>query len=172
MLCEICEKNPAKIHITQVKDNKKLTLHICHECSQECGIDGASINPAFSIDQFLASGKLVKKESEGGPHTHLTCPSCGLSYGAFKESGRLGCAMCYDSFSTELKPLLQKIQKDIKHVGKTPGKGDVRLILRRNVSDLRIQLKEAVGQENFELAAHLRDQIRNMESQLSHYEEG
>jgi protein-arginine kinase activator protein McsA len=27
-------------------------------------------------------------------------------------------------------------------------------------------------QENFELAAHLRDQIRDMESQLSRYEEG
>lgn len=171
MLCEICEKNPAKIHITQLKDNKKFTLHICHECSQECGIEGAAINPSFSIEQFVSGGKIVKKEGDATPHTHLTCPSCGLSYGAFKESGRLGCALCYDTFSSELKPLLQKIQKDIRHSGKTPGKGDARLILRRNVSDLRIQLKEAVGQENFERAAHLRDQIRQMEGQLSRYGE-
>ena len=171
MLCEICEKNPAKIHITQIKNDTKYTLHICQECSQECGIDGPSINPSFSIEQFQSGGKAAKKESASAPHTHQTCPSCGLSYGAFKESGRLGCALCYDTFSTELKPLLQKIQKDVKHAGKSPGKGDARLVLRRKVSDLRLQLKEAVGQENFELAAQLRDEIRSMEGQLSHYDE-
>lgn len=171
MLCEICEKNPAKIHITQLKDNKKFTLHICPECSQECGIEGASINPSFSIEQFLSGNKISKKESDLLPHTHQTCPSCGLSYGAFKESGRLGCALCYDTFSSELKPLLQKIQKDVKHTGKYPGKGDTRLLIRRNVSDMRLQLKEAVSLENFELAARLRDQIREMEGQLSHFDE-
>ena len=95
---------------------------------------------------------------------------CGLSYGGFKESGRLGCAVCYDTFSTELKPLLQKVQKEIKHTGKVPGKGNLQLVLRRNVSDLRMQLKEAVSRENFETAAKLRDQIRQWENDLSKYE--
>ncbi|MGC9327374.1 MAG: UvrB/UvrC motif-containing protein [Candidatus Hinthialibacter sp.] len=171
MLCEICGKNPAKIHITQLKENKKYMLHICHECSQEYGIEGASINPSFSVEQFVSASKLSKTSEESATKVHQTCPSCGLSYGAFKESGRLGCALCYDTFSSELKPLLRKLQKDIKHVGKTPGKGDARLILRRSISELRLQLKEAVCQENFEMAARLRDQIRDMEGQLSQYEE-
>ncbi len=169
MHCEICKKNPAKIHITQLKNSKKYSIHICHDCSQKCGIEGTSINPSFSIEQFLTGNVPFKKKQDEEFNVHQTCSSCGLSYNAFKESGRLGCALCYDTFSPELKPLLQKVQKEVKHLGKTPGKGDARLVLRRNVSYLRMQLKEAVGQENFELAAKLRDQIRDMEGQLSHY---
>jgi len=170
MICEICKKNPAKIHITQLKDNKKYSIHICHDCSHECGIEGAAINPGFSIEDFLSGGFPGKAETAAEPLTHQTCPVCGLSYGGFKESGRLGCAVCYDTFSTELKPLLQKVQKEIKHTGKVPGKGNLQLVLRRNVSDLRMQLKEAVSRENFETAAKLRDQIRQWENDLSKYE--
>lgn len=173
MICEICKKNSAKIHITQIKNHKKMTIHICHDCSHEFGIDGAGINPSFSIEQFLmGSGMPVKsKEAAVEPMTQQTCPSCGLSYGAFKESGRLGCSQCYNTFAAELKPLLQKIQKEIKHTGKVPGQGNDVLQLRRSVSDLRVRLKEAVSKENFELAAQLRDEIRNMEGQLSQHED-
>jgi protein arginine kinase activator len=170
MICEICKKNSAKIHITQVKNKKKYTIHICHDCSHEYGIDGASINPTFSIEQYLSGTSTDNHVSGVEPLTHETCPSCSLSYGAFKESGRLGCSYCYTSFSNELKPLLQKIQKDLKHVGKSPSSGCDRTQIKRNVTDLRIQLKEAVNKENFELAAQLRDQIRDLESQLSSQE--
>jgi len=166
MFCEICNKNPAKIHITQVKDNQKHTIHICHSCAHEKGLAGPGINTTMSVEQLLSGFEQSQEEMAAAAGTHQTCPSCGLSYGAFKESGRLGCAMCYDTFSEHLQPLLQKVQKDVKHVGKAPHSGDSRLVKRQSITDLRNQLKEAVSHENFELAAKLRDQIYEMEKDL------
>ncbi len=166
MLCDVCKKNPAKIHVTQVKDNKKYSIHICQECAHEKGVAGPAINTSFSVEHLLSGLFQSKATSAGTPVSHETCPSCGLSYSAFKESGRLGCSLCYDTFSEPLKPLLQKVQREMKHIGKTPNKGDTKLTMRRGISDLRLQLKEAVNIENFEAAARLRDQIRTLEKEL------
>ncbi|MBI1390002.1 MAG: hypothetical protein GC154_16295 [bacterium] len=170
MICEICKKKPAKLHITQIKDNQKLSIHICHDCAHENGVAGPSINTAFSIEDIV--GGVLKPQADlveqsRDAELHQTCPECGLSYSAFKESGRLGCASCYEIFTERLRPLLQKVQKDLVHVGKAPRSGDEVSVLKRGISDLRLQLKEAVRQEQFEIAARLRDQIRDMESDLS-----
>ncbi|RJP26866.1 MAG: hypothetical protein C4527_14350 [Candidatus Omnitrophota bacterium] len=167
MICEVCKKKPAKIHVTQIKDKQKVTIHICQDCAHAKGVAGPAINTSFSVEQLLAGFMKTQTSESGEIANQETCPSCGLSYRAFKESGRLGCSLCYDTFSVQLRPLLQKVQKEIRHLGKVPNKGDNRTTMRRSVSDLRLQLKEAVGQENFELAAHLRDQIRQMENQIS-----
>ncbi len=167
MICEVCKKKPAKIHVTQIKDKQKISIHICQDCAHEKGVAGPAINTSFSVEQLLAG--FVKSQATESAEINMqqTCSSCGLSYRAFKESGRLGCSLCYDTFAEQLKPLLQKIQKETRHVGKVPNKGDAQLVLKRNVSDLRLQLKEAVSQENFELAANLRDQIRQMEEEIA-----
>ena len=171
MLCEVCKKNPAKIHVTQVKENKKFTIHICQECAHEKGVAGPAINTAFSVEELLSGFFKTQNGTGMETGTHQTCPSCGLSYGAFKESGRLGCSLCYDTFSESLKPLLQKVQKEVRHIGKIPRKGDAQSALKRNITDLRMQLKEAVSQEHFEKAARLRDQIRRIENELAHIDE-
>lgn len=169
MICEICKKKPAKLHITQVKETAKHTIHICHDCAHDNGIAGPSINTSFSIETYTGvADAAAKPEPSRDEDLHKTCPQCGLSFSAFKESGRLGCATCYEIFSEQLKPLLQKVQKDSQHRGKSPNAGDETQNLKRNISDMRIQLKEAVRQEQFELAARLRDQIREMEGQLTH----
>ncbi len=170
MICEICKKKQAKLHITQVKEGQKLTIHICHDCAQENGVSGPSINTSFSIESHVG-GVSQLKETSAEPtrdeHLNKTCSKCGLSYSAFKESGRLGCSMCYEVFAEQLKPLLQKVQKDVVHKGKAPKTDDQSVAMKRDISDLRLQLKDAVRQEQFELAAQLRDQIRGMEGELS-----
>ena len=100
MFCEICNKNPAKIHITQVKNNQKYTLHICHVCAHEKGVAGPAVNTSFSIEQILSGYQTAPEASAVETQVQSrTCPVCQLSYNAFKESGRLGCPVCYDTFS-------------------------------------------------------------------------
>ncbi len=168
MLCEICKSSPAKIHVTQFKDEEKIAIHLCPECAHEKGLAGPSINTHFSVADLLSG--LIKSSGEEGaaavePVTQLTCPSCGLSFRAFKESGRFGCPACYETFESELMSLLGKIQKGTKHTGKAPSKGKENSPERR-VATLRIRLKEAVRTEDFEEAAKVRDQIREMEAEL------
>ncbi|MGI6456790.1 MAG: UvrB/UvrC motif-containing protein [bacterium] len=154
-----------------MKNNQKYTLHICHVCAHEKGVAGPAVNTSFSIEQILSGYQTAPEASAVETQVQSrTCPVCQLSYNAFKESGRLGCPVCYDTFSEQLKPLLRKIQKEINHIGKIPHLGDQKLVLRRSITDLRSQLKEAVTNEHFELAARLRDQIRDMESELEHIE--
>jgi hypothetical protein len=105
------QKNPAKIHITQVKDNKKLTLHICHECSQECGIDGVSINPAFSIEQFLAGGKLVKKRARGDLILikHVLLADCRMAHS--RKAGGWDARCATTLFPRSSNPCFKKFRK-------------------------------------------------------------
>jgi len=167
MLCEICKKNQAKIHVTQVKDNKKISVHLCQECAHEKGVAGPAINTHFSVADLLA-GLLKGQEDQGtAPDLQKTCVECGLTYNSFKESGRFGCGHCYETFREDLQPLLQKIQKGPRHAGKVPKRHGGNVAVERNIADLRRQLQEAVSDENFEEAARLRDRIREMEERNS-----
>jgi protein arginine kinase activator len=163
MICEICKKNQAKIHVTQIKENKKISIHLCQECAHEKGVAGPAINTHFSVADLLTG--LLKGYEEQAEEQDLqrTCLECGLTYNSFKESGRFGCGECYNTFQQEIEPLLQKIQKQTRHVGKIPRRCGEEILLERNIADLRKRLQDAVNNENFEEAARLRDKIRDME---------
>lgn len=163
MFCEICKKNQAKIHVTQIKDNKRISVHLCQECAHEKGVAGPAINTHFSVADLL-TGLLKGQDEQAGPvDTQRTCMECGLSYGSFKESGRFGCGSCYETFREELRPLLQKIQRGVQHTGKIPRRCGKEVLFERSIADLRRQLEHAVSEENFEEAARLRDRIRELE---------
>jgi protein arginine kinase activator len=170
MLCEICKKNPAKIHVTQIRDGAKTTVHICPDCAHEKGVAGPAINTSFSIEQVLGDQETTANAVAKEARIRLTCQTCGLSYSSFKDSGRLGCAQCYSTFEDDLNPLLLKVQREILHVGKVPSKGNVRFSMKQDIASYKQQLKMAIEKENFEEAARLRDQIREIETQLIHLE--
>src|SRR6185503_16026073 len=93
------------------------------------------------------------------------CPSCELPYAEFRSRGRLGCPQCYDVFRAALEPLLEKIHGQGKHVGKAPGgppAGD--RSREKHLVALRRQLQAAVKDENYELAAKLRDELKKAEA--------
>jgi protein arginine kinase activator len=99
------------------------------------------------------------------PTDGLRCSACGSTLKEFRESGRLGCAQCYESFAAHLRDLLRRLHGSSQHVGEryavpgAAGATDPRLQLL----DLKEQLRRAVEMENFELAAELRDRIRVFE---------
>ena len=35
MLCQICGKNPATVHFTEIHDNTMSEIHVCERCAQE-----------------------------------------------------------------------------------------------------------------------------------------
>jgi protein arginine kinase activator len=159
----VCGKKPAKIHVTQIKNGEKKSVHMCQECAQKQAM-GSAISSGFL-------GDILKQESGAATPDQPTerdletCEGCGQTYRAFKETGRLGCAECYQRFEDMLVPLIRKVQKGETHVGKRP-QGVKEPTLAEKVEDLRVQLRQAVEHEEFEKAAQLRDQIRQMEQDL------
>jgi protein arginine kinase activator len=92
----------------------------------------------------------------------VKCPRCGFAQADFKKSGRLGCPECYKTFAEGLAGLLKTMHKGTRHMGKAPEA----LKLSRETADrlryLQKKLAKAIEAEDFELAANVRDEIKQM----------
>jgi protein arginine kinase activator len=154
-----------EIHLTKVENDTKVTLHLCKQCAQQKGLEtGEAIlkSPLGGFIQAMGKGgaSMLPSTADG-----LRCGACGGTLKDFRESTRLGCAHCYQSFETHLRDLLRRLHGSSQHVGERyvmpggPGEADPRVALL----DLKDQLRRAVENENFELAAELRDRIRVLE---------
>ena len=159
MLCTVCKEKPATVHLTQIVGDKMQKLDLCEDCAKAKGVN----DPAgFALaDLMLGLGAAQEIEQAGGG-AELKCPRCGFSQADFKKSGRLGCPECYKTFAEGLEGLLKTMHKGVRHEGKVPEA----LRANREQSDrlkiLQKKLTKAIEQENFEEAAQLRDQIKQM----------
>jgi len=162
--CDLCGKNPATVHLTEAIQGQTRELHLCQQCAQEKGI-----NPEqdFGLTGLLAGLtdfglKPPAKSSAAGKQP--PCPKCGMTYEDFRKSGRLGCAVCYDTFRRYVVPLLRRIHGSTQHLGKQPvpaaagRKGAA--ASHEMLTQLKERLKAAVAKESYEEAAILRDKIR------------
>ena len=92
------------------------------------------------------------------------CSFCSSSLRDFRSSGRLGCASCYSAFESSLRELLRRVHGASKHSGRVyePPRPDL-LQRASTLVELRDRLRRAIEQEQFELAADIRDRIRVLE---------
>jgi len=164
MLCQICGKNPASVHFTEIHDNKMSEIHVCERCAEEKGMHTPAQQHKFEIADLLANMVDTMTHTEEERVGHVQCPRCGLPYSSFKETGRLGCAECYAAFQFQLRPLLRRIHGDTRHRGKTPKRGPVESSTRQ-IQRLHDELQRAVEREEFERAAGIRDEIRKLEAE-------
>ena len=166
MLCQVCGKNPATVHCTEIHDNKMSEINVCDRCAEERGLQTGSKQGKFDIADLLAGmvdGMTSTEEERVGS---VQCPRCGLLYSAFKETGRLGCAECYAAFQFQLRPLLRRIHGDTRHRGKSPTRDGEGANRSRQIHRLHDELQRAVEREEFEHAASIRDEIKRLETEL------
>ncbi len=157
-LCQCCGKYPATIHFTEIKSDKKRTLHICEACANEQGI--ASGAPVPSGLANLMSSAI--RQAGGG--STLRCPHCGIAFEEFRTKGRFGCPRDYEVFAERLNPLLDKIHGAHRHTGRLPrGRVTVETEWADRLLALRRELQDAVRTESYEDAARIRDAIRELE---------
>ena len=82
-----------------------------------------------------------------------------------KASGRLGCARCYGAFEKSLRELLRRLHGNSRHAGRRyEAPADELLERESTLGVLRERLRRAIDNEQFELAAELRDRLRTYES--------
>jgi protein arginine kinase activator len=120
-----------------------------------------------------------------------TCPSCGTTYEAFRKTGLLGCPDCYETFSDRMEQIFARVQASGRHTGRV-YKGSVPVSISSDavetpagavgagtttpsaqvqpaaavseIDTLRGDLRAAIGREDYEEAARLRDRIRALET--------
>jgi len=156
-----CE-NAASVHLTQVVEDKMSTQYLCRACAEDKGVSAVPAEGRQVADlmaQLTEGG--AEREPGGAPEP---CPFCGLTLDGFRETGRLGCPHCYTSFESGMRRLLGRIHGATQHVGKVYLPPDPHAShTDRRLDDLRRRLRRAVDSEDFERAAVLRDQIREIE---------
>lgn len=171
MLCDICGKNPATVHLTEIIDDQMKELHLCEECAHE---KSAAMEQQFVLSDLLAGLSEFGKSSKDQELISVKCPNCQLTYADFKKLGRLGCAECYNVFRKYLTPLLRKIHGSSQHIGKSPLKvRPVRNSAAKKkdpLAEARSKLAQAIEKEEFEEAAKLRDQIKLLEVKANNQE--
>ncbi len=120
-----------------------------------------------------------------------TCPSCGTTYEAFRKTGLLGCPDCYETFSDRMEQIFARVQASGRHTGRvykgsasagaTTGSAGKTVTATgtgtaessasapaaaavSEIDALRGDLRAAIGREDYEEAARLRDRIRALET--------
>lgn len=157
MLCSQCGKNEAAVLFKQLVNNQVSQALLCKDCAGSL----PDLNPESALLNLLSA--IGAGSRPGRP---ASCASCGLKLSQFSETGRLGCARCYDSFYQPLGDLLRRMHGSSRHTGKKPRSLAAPPQSRaEELRRLRAELRAAVDREQFETAAQLRDRIQKMEHQ-------
>ena len=176
MVCDECGKNEAHIHIVQIGPNGRVEKNLCEECATGYGSTVfTSQQKSMSVNDFLKGvfSSATESEDDVQETRHgLVCPNCGMSYQDFRQTGKIGCSVCYDVFRQQLEPLLRRVHGSSVHSGKIPRRSGGALELKHEIEVLRRNLQEAVRKEEYEKAAEYRDRIRLLERELEKQEGG
>ena len=159
MKCQRCTRQATR-HITEVLENDQLEeVHLCDGCCEAFLREPLSTS---SHKKKKKSKKVIQEESdELAGHQ---CPSCGLKFIDYRNTTRLGCANDYQVFRDELLPLLESIHGEKQHSGKIPKRFPENRQIQLELSRLRQELTEAITKEEYDTAARLRDDIRQLEA--------
>lgn len=165
MLCEKCGKNEAVYFYSETINGKKHSVALCGECAPSDISFGSSILSGLFSEHPFASG--IRNVN-----TAKKCGTCGITFYEIRKSGKAGCPDCYESFKNELDPIIKRIhgtavykngdmteEKDTPAVHKDKEANSEE---KSEAAELRRKLALAVKEENYELAATLRDELREL----------
>jgi protein arginine kinase activator len=171
--CQFCGA-VSTIHLTEIQNGHRREMHLCDSCGRERDLipesTGGALNlPAllellFTQDGHGSSADFALPEVDAEPAeapvdpASLKCPGCGLKYAQFRVDGRFGCPDDYDIFRDPLLPLLEKIHRGLDHAGKVPRPVHAAHLRQ----ELHERLEAAVAAEEYEDAARIRDELKQM----------
>ena len=163
MKCELCREAVATVHLTEISNNQKKEVHLCESCAQEKGVAIHSHVKNLSLPEFFGQLSDAPTTAEKKGPSSQKCPVCGIDYQEFRATGKFGCASDYRVFRKELDYLLDKVHGAIQHRGRMPLRLGMEMSRRRQIDDLKKELREAVESEEYEQAANIRDRIHMLE---------
>ena len=153
--------------LTQIVEGKVTELALCADCARKKGLfDPQNLTFAERMfpEKFRTLVDDLVRELDGAEHRESTgaetslpdlltrCPVCNFTLEDYRRSGRVGCPECYRVFGGELTP---ESESAAAPEGEAPP----------NVQRARLEqeLQQAIAREDFEHAAALRDQLKQLE---------
>ncbi len=154
MICQNCNKNDANMHMKRIINGRAAEVHLCSDCARSLGYGEAFSGFGLGLGELF--GELLGKNDGGS--SKACCPACGKYFDEIVSDGKMGCAECYGVFYDKLLPSLRRIHGKATYVGSKPASQD-NISLEERVEGLKKNLSDAIAEQNFELAAQIRDEI-------------
>ena len=161
MVCQQCKKHPATTHIKRTVNGDTTEMYVCSSCAAKQGVDVFA--GATSVGNLF--GGLFAAPSLRDPDERERCRSCQKSFREIVQSGIVGCPDCYIQFFDRLQPSIQRVHGKTVHVGKIAAVGGSSIRKKRELAQLKEELKKALALQEYERCAQLRDQIKEMEGE-------
>ena len=166
MQCQNCNQCSATIHLTEITNGQRMETHLCEKCAQQQGL---AIKTQVPLNELLSTLLAVQGQSQDQDDDwaddldQTSCPRCGMTLKQFQKESLLGCPEDYEVFDKQLVPVIEKAQSgNTCHCGKIPTHSPQETKDHGKLLDLQKQLDIAVRQEDYELAAKLRDKIEKL----------
>jgi protein arginine kinase activator len=155
--CGECRR-PIQVIYTEIIGKSVSRFAMCNECP---------------VLRQKLHGEGTVAQVTGKTLASVVCGGCGLTLDEVKMGSLLGCPLCYEIFSDDVVHELAQLERlppkrahqkkgESLHVGRSPGRHqEVDPSLK--LLSLQQALHETLGREDYEQAALLRDQIREIE---------
>ena len=137
MRCELCGKNNATVFGKIFINDELVEAYICQDCAKN---DVVQDELSLFFDDY----------------SERICV-CGTNFSDIKQSGFVGCPMCYQTFSQELTPLISSLHGAVVNQGKKP---------LTKIEKLERQIDEAVANKFYELAVKLNDELKKLKGEV------
>ena len=163
MLCDICKENVATIRLIAIVDRQKTEKYLCPACvaKQKLQVQSEGTRIPGILTAFI--GSVSKKETK---QPVGQCSGCGMEYEEMMRTAKLGCVQCYKDFKEQMKPLLVRLHgEETWHMGRIPLHADNAMKTHSRIEQIRREIDMAVVLEDFELAAELTAELRELEWQ-------
>lgn len=159
MLCNRCKKNPAVYHERIIHNGISADIYLCQECKKTGSFENQALGMFKSF--LSAFGDIAEKRTDTNENKKpvLKCPECGCTSGDYLDTGFVGCSHCYETFAPMIEIAVKRLQKDDKHIGKTPVKMTDEEV---EITKLLKEREDAVKTEDFMLAQDLTDRINEL----------
>ena len=160
MKCENCGKNEVTFMYQSNIHGKVTEKHLCSECAEQLGYTQKIAAHNRSMMQNFFGGSLLGN----GFFDDFFSPMPSLMGRMLEDP--------FDDFFTDMPALqaapaqqAESAQQEWKTYDLVGKEEQSRFAYMRQVNALKLEMKKAVHQENFERAAQLRDQIHQLEAE-------
>lgn len=174
MLCEKCKKRTATVFYNENINGKTKAYSLCGDCAAKLrekgdlqditSMIGSFADPFAAFHDDLFGGFFGIPAAKSIPSAKK-CPTCGCTYADVAQTGKVGCADCYTTFHDELSRMIRSVHGTTSHTGSVPARHRAKQARAEELKRLKRELQEAVQQENYEKAATLRDEVRQLQNE-------
>jgi protein arginine kinase activator len=155
--CSDCKK-PISVHYSEIVGAGITHTDMCADCPV--------------LERHLFGLRAIGGEQKTEGTTGLACGNCGMTLEALRVGAPLGCSACYDVFeemiireliaTAKVPPRIATTKKSQPlHIGRSQGQTQ-EISSSMRLLALSEELNETLKREDYEQAAKLRDQIKEL----------